>query len=485
MKATRYNPLLMVLKLWHLIRNTSVIFFYVFVVKSEYQSTLYSYLRIGLIVAFVFTVLYIILKWFTEKYQLEEEAIHLYKGVFQKSQRMIPYSKIQDITRHRSLFHRLFMVTSMKLETGIEGQDATVKFEVVSQKEAKEIERHLNIVADDEWMNKTLHFTPAKKDILKASITSFSFLVLIPIIASLYTKMDELFHVEEEAAGILKEVINYGWLVTILLLVLAIVSTIIGVMKTYIKYGNYEIFSDYERIYIKKGVIEESSFSIAKSKVQAIEINQSPVKRLFGLAEVKLTSAGSESEGDDGLAVNSLYPFLPVKRTYEMVSEILPSYEVIEEMNPLPKKSLLLRMVRPSWIWIIATGCLYYFKPTPLNIEEAWGLVSIILLGFILVTRFLGFLNTRYILNKNFIQYKKGILGTSLFISKRDKIIEVNVERNMMQQLLGLATIETINRGKPVKHRVMRDVPVEFAHQFYKWYMGRRNEIKVTLHNVS
>lgn len=47
----------------------------------------------------------------------------------------------------------------------------------------------------------------------------------------------------------------------------------------------------------------------------------------------------------------------------------------------------------------------------------------------------------------------------------------------MMQQFLGLATIETINRGNPVKHTVVKDVPVEFADEFYKWYMGRRNEI--------
>ncbi|MDV2686973.1 PH domain-containing protein, partial [Alkalihalophilus lindianensis] len=104
-------------------------------------------------------------------------------------------------------------------------------------------------------------------------------------------------------------------------------------------------------IYINKGVIDETAFSIAKDKVQAIAIEQSFTKRLFGLAEVKLTSAGSLSLEEDASDINSLYPFLPVRRAYEMVSEILPAYEVTLEMKRLPRKSLWARLLRPSWLW--------------------------------------------------------------------------------------------------------------------------------------
>ena len=109
--------------------------------------------------------------------------------------------------------------------------------------------------------------------------------------------------------------------------------------EAFLKYGNYQISSDHDRIYITKGLIDETAFSIAKEKVQAIEIKQSFMKRLLGLAEVKLTSAGGLSSGEDTLEINSLYPFLPVKRAYEMVSEILPSYEISQKMSPLPIKS--------------------------------------------------------------------------------------------------------------------------------------------------
>jgi putative membrane protein len=57
--------------------------------------------------------------------------------------------------------------------------------------------------------------------------------------------------------------------------------------------------------------------------------------------------------------------------------------------------------------------------------------------------------------------------------------IEVTVIRNLFQKLLGLATIGTINRAKSVQNSGVDDVPLELAQSFYKWYMGRRNEIEI------
>jgi putative membrane protein len=262
-----------------------------------------------------------------------------------------------------------------------------------------------------------------------------------------------------------------------------IASVIFGMVRTFIKYGKYEISSDLERIYITKGVIDETAFSISKERVQAIEIKQTLLKRLLGLAEVKLTSAGQLSSEENKLEINSLYPFLPVKRAYEMISEILPSYEVTQEMRVLPKKSLWVRLLWPSWIWIAATGGLFYFKPKLFNMEGAWWILSALLLTMILVSRLLNFLNTRYLLKDHFIQFKKGILTTTLFVSRRDKVIEVRVNRNIIQRLLGLASIETINRAKPIHFAGVKDVPVELSSTFYKWYMGRRNEVKVVGEN--
>ncbi|USK55400.1 PH domain-containing protein [Cytobacillus solani] len=501
-QAKRYNPLLMLFQLFNLIKNSIFFVVFLFVIKAGSDSAFIKYGKVIFILAFVITFISIIIKWFTTKYAFDNKSFYLYKGIFSKSERSIPFSKIQNINRHTALFHRIFRVTSISFETGIKGENASVKFEVVSRIEADRMEAHLSSTVhvdlpsiqesdanmetfpheeDDSKVNsiRVLHFKLTKKDTLKASFTSFSFLLLIPLIASLYFKINDIFHVEEEAEGVISEILNSWWLVFGIIIFLVIASAAFGIVSTYLKYGKYEISSDFDRIYITKGVINETSFSISKEKVQAIEIKQSTLKRVFGLAEVKLTSAGGLGSEEDKHEINSLYPYLPIRRAYEIVSDILPTYEVTEKMDRLPKKSLWVRLLWPSWIWIITTAVLYYFKPAILNVEKAWWIISACLFVIIGVTRLLDFYNTRYVLNDRFVQFKKGSLTTTLFVSKREKVIEVRVSRNIIQKLLGLASIKTINRAKPVYHAGIEDVPQELANVFYKWYKGRKNEIKL------
>lgn len=502
-KAQRYHPLLLLFHFGTTIKNSFFAFVFLFVIKMGSKSAFTFYSRWALLLILGIISFSQIFKWFTNKYELDEQSFHLYEGFFRKSERTVPFAKIQNISRHTNLFHRMFKLTSISFETGMKGEDATVKFEVISQKEADRIEAHItrpkrdestssSISHDDQILSsemeieienvdseRRIHFRPTIRDIFKASFTSLSFLVLIPFCFKIIDKL----HVEKEAEGMITSIVKSWWIAAMIISIFIIASVIFGMVRTFIKYGKYEISSDFERIYITKGVIDETAFSISKDRVQAIEIKQTLLKRLLGLAEVKLTSAGKLSSEENKLEINSLYPFLPVKRAYEMISEILPSYEVAHEMSVLPKKSLWIRLLWPSWIWIAATGGLFYFKPKLLNMEGAWWILSALLLTMILISRLLNFLNTRYLLKDHFIQFKKGILTTTLFVSRRDKVIEVRVTRNIIQRLLGLASIETINRAKPIHFAGVKDVPVELSNTFYKWYLGRRNEIKVVGEN--
>ena len=493
-QTKRYNPLIVIFDLWSLIKNSFFFVIFLFVLKYGSESAFVKYGRIAFFILFGITILSIILKWFTHKYKLDDVSFHIYKGLFNKSEQTIPFSKIQNVQRRTTFFHRLFGVTSITFETGITQSDTSVKFEVVSRIEADQFEEwvsnsthsepdDIDIIPAEEHqvppkLARTIHFTPTKKDIFKASFTSLSFLVLIPILLSIYFKITEVFKVEEKVEGFFASLMSTWWIGAIIVIVLFLASVLVGILRAFMKYGKYEISSDDSRVYITKGILDESAFSILKNRVQAIEIIQSPMKRILGLAEIKLISAGGVSFGEDNLETNSLYPFLPVKRAYEMIQEILPAYEVTDTMTRLPKNSFWIRMVKPSWFWIIVTIALFYFKPTILNTDKAWWIVSAGLLLYIAILRILDYYNTRYILNGKFIQFKTGSLETSVFVSKRNKIVEVNVSRTKFQKLLGLASIGTINHATPFHHAGVNDIPVEMANTFYTWYSCRVDDVE-------
>ena len=394
----RYHPFIIVMNLWTLLKNTFIIFFF-FLFSFALSSPLYTYGRIAFLILFTLAVIKIILDWFVNKYEIIEESFQIYKGLFIKNERIVPFTKVQNVQRQTSFIHRLFKLTSLTLETGIAGSDGAVEFKVITLKEADRIEDLVNksesetettpeITDDDEYpvvetkLERVIHFTPTKKDVLKASFTSFSFLLLLPIVGSVFSKIEKFEWVEKKAEGVFSRILESSFTTVTIVFLFIIVSVIIGIARTYIKYGKYEIASDDERIYITKGVLHESAFTITKKNVQAIEIDQSTIKRLLGLAEIKLISAGGIGEGV--LEPNSLYPFLPIKRAYEMIHEILPAYEVLQTMERLPKKSLWIRILRPSWFWIFSTLALSYFKPPVLGFGHAWWIISVGLLLIII-----------------------------------------------------------------------------------------------------
>ncbi|MGW8427466.1 PH domain-containing protein [Peribacillus simplex] len=481
--AKRLHAFKIPFEFWKLLKGNAFFIIMLYVLNFGSEKTYMKVLQIGFLVFLIWKVISIILKWYTYKYQIKERTLYITSGFISKSYRTVPLHKVQNVQQRTTLFHKIFSLTSLTFETGMTGDQGTVPFEVISRREAERLEGEyaskqkipvIEVDIPEERIaepthGKTIHFTPTKQDVLKASFTSLSFLALIPILATLYNTLDDFINLEN-AEGFLAKLLDTWWIITIVLAGLICVAVAFGIVSTFVKYGKYEISSDHERIYIKKGVLDESAFSIQKEKVQAVEITQSIIKRLLGLAEVKLVSAGNT--GDEELETNTLYPFLSIERAYGMVEEILPAYKVERSMKPLSKQAFKIRMLRPSFFWILTTLAIYYFKPS------LW-YISLILLVFIYSLRIMDYKNSRYLLNDEFIQFKSGSLETSLFITKRSKVIQIEVERSKLQKLFGLATIETINRSKPVHHTKLQDVTVEYADEVYTWYMGRTKNIQV------
>ncbi|MBK3494661.1 PH domain-containing protein [Viridibacillus sp. YIM B01967] len=481
----RLHPFILAFDLYKLIKGNIIFFVFIFLLNMGSDKWWIQTAK-WLFLAYVVIMLFVnIGKWLTYRYEIKDNAIYIKSGIFLKSEQTVPFLKVQNVQRQTTVFHKIFKVTSLTLETAAVGEESSITFDVISRAEAESLERVVTVTYEQQVINelteaelfeeqlveqepkseKTTHFTPTKRDLVKASFTSLSFLILIPIIF----KLDDIVKFDTFADEV-TDALKWGWaILAIVIIGVLLISIAIGMIHTFIKYGKYEISSDTQKVYIKKGVLDESIFSIRKEKVQAVEISQSLMKRLLGLAEVKLISAGNTTIGE--VETNTLYPFLPVHRAYELISELLPDYQVEESMHKLPGNAFWIRMIRPSYIWLIATAAIWYFKPS------LWW-ISLALLLVIYVSRILDFKNSRYLLNESFIQMKEGGFSTTLFITKRSQVIEVKAERSKLQRYFNVASIETVNRAKPVHHNKLIDVPHEVANEFYRWYMDRKHEIK-------
>ncbi|MGM9921036.1 MAG: PH domain-containing protein, partial [Bhargavaea sp.] len=387
----------------------------------------------------------------------------------------------------------------LTLETGADGEDASVKFPAVTKAEAARIEEALDgyrrermmaaqTVTGAESMEgeaseiqeplpekvRTIHFTPELKDVLKASFLSFSFIALIPVLATVYSNIDDFIDIESRAEGFLSFLTGSGVVLGITIALFAVAAIAFGIIRTYLKYGRYEISSDDERIYIRRGVLTEQSLSVRKKNVQAVQITETPLKRLLGLAEAKLVTVGSFEDNLED--ISSLYPFLRKQRAVELVGELLPDIEVLDRMERLPKAGLTVRMLRFPFIAVIATVALFFWRPDFPFVPD-WPFLAAALFAFTYLLRYFDYRNTRYAIRGPFVQFRKGGLWRETFLSRREKVIEAAVSQSWLQKRFGVATIGTTNRAKPVHVEELKDLPGAAAEQFDRWYTERKPEL--------
>lgn len=142
----RYHPLIMVYQLLQFFKGMFFLFLFFFLIKLDSEEL---YVQIGQIVLIVWSItymIYIFLKWLTWKYTLDDEAFHFYKGIFVRSVQTIPITKIQNTQHHKTLFHRIFGVTSVKFDTGMSGEDSAIRFQIISLHELEQMEAHIEQV---------------------------------------------------------------------------------------------------------------------------------------------------------------------------------------------------------------------------------------------------------------------------------------------------------------------------------------------------
>lgn len=484
----RMHPMTVLVSFIRSLKDVFFIFLILFVINYSSDATWVKIGRILFLIYLIYKTFAVILTWLRTTYVLTDSSVEWKQGVFTRKQQHLPYYRVQNVQIETPFYLGMFSLTKLTLETGAENKEASFTFTVITKEEAERIEqilddykqqevvqekttetRDIEVVTTDYKSNeKTIHFNPTKKDILKASVLSFSYLLLIPILVSFFNSIDDLYDFSNIAKEAYEFLVKSWVLLTTAIIAAICIMVVFGLIQTYLRYGRYEISSDNERIYIRKGVLNEHHFSIRKRNVQAVHIQQSLLKRMLQIAEVKLISTGGVDAEDE---VNSLYPFLPISRAYTIIEELLPGYEVKPIMERLPKKSLITRLCRIPWFWLIATAIIMIFFPE-------WWAVSIILFILTCAARYLNFYFSGFLINGELLQMRTGGISLTTLITTREKIIEFNLMQNFITKPFDLASFEVTNRGKPIHVQSLEEIPMDMAKRAFVWYTDRNPEIE-------
>ncbi|MEA3321425.1 MAG: PH domain-containing protein [Bacillota bacterium] len=477
-EVKRFHPAWIAVEVFALLKNSIAIFLFLFVLKMNSTSEWIVWGRYLFLVGVAWTLIVIVLKWFLYRYEVVGDSFVLKEGVFVKEQRTVSIDKIQNHHSKTTFIHKWFGLTSLTLETGTTVEGSAVHFPVLTVSEKERILSRLLDKAPSEGEvdmykveyggEKRIYFRSNKKDLLKASFTSLSFLAIFPLLTTIYFNLADFFNIEDTAEGAFDYLLLHWWMLIILFVLAMVISVGIGYLQTTIKYGNYEISDDAERIYIKKGVGSTSNFVISKEKVQAVVVEQSLVKRLLGLASVKLISVGEMKTEEQ--ETSSLYPFMPKHEAYLLLETLLSQYPIQEKMERFPIKVLWYKLLVPYYFTIIAAVGLFLFKK-----EWLWAAGAVFAIS--LITRVLDYFFTSYLRQGNTVQIRKGGLTNETFITHYNRIQQVSVEHSWLQRRFGIATMYFQNRANPLHISELNGLSKEEAGEFYNWFKGKRERL--------
>lgn len=470
-KPKRQHPLWMVFQLGETVKDLfiPIIFFAVIHYKNDAL-----WVTIGLIGALLFMCYKVIahfFQWKNNTYILTESHLEVNEGKFIARKRYIGLERIQSYQQQTPFLHRLFHLTSLTLLTGTtSSDDANVKLPMITESDAEIIIAQLQLSVKDGNQTEqitgrekpTIYYEMSPLEIVYFSISSLYFLAIFPILGSVYFKVEEIFQLSEFSRKVFALLTSTWIMIAIVLLFVIVIAILFGIIFTYLRHGNYKVAADEAHIYISKGILTQANFIIPRDKINGVLIERTFPRRLFGIVRVKLVTLGDLLE-EDSMQTDIVFPFLHEKRMQKIMPQLLPEFQIRDEMQRVPQQAMFLNLIQPSYLLVIVTFLIFYFWP------EYW-FVPIAYVFFLIVYRILKTKQTKFVLHHPFIQFQSGVFSTELFITKCQKIDELVLAQSYLERKLGVSSMTITTRGKPIHIALVEHIPTKDAVTLFHWY---------------
>src|SRR5690606_36851908 len=126
--------------------------------------------------------------------------------------------------------------------------------------------------------------------------------------------------------------------------------------------GKYIVSSDHHNIYISKGILNTTNYTIPRNKINGLVIKKTFPRRLFHIVRVELVSLG-DSLSEENVDTDTLFPFISEKRLKNLLNEVIPEYRIAENLHSLPKEAYFVNLIQPSYSLVIVTFFVFFFWP--------------------------------------------------------------------------------------------------------------------------
>ncbi|MBS9334658.1 PH domain-containing protein [Fructobacillus sp. M1-13] len=449
-----------------------------------------------------------------QKYWLTEHELVLTSGIIHKHWRHLPYQKIQNIHRSQWFFLKPFRLEKIAVDSAGHGGERAnqIKLPVIPswltwvlekkhQQPKWPLDQLLEVVEKaqrekrydyDQVMKELAHTTlvfsdyepaqPDEKDGVDSYQSSVSSLFLYAVTApeillQFAVAFGFLFRVDHHGelfSKIFSEMTAFGLLIAIgIVAAFLVVLFIFNIIKTILLYYGFTLKNEGRYLQIHRGFFETRSLSLAKSRIQSLQIEQNLWRRFLKMATVRLRII-TDKNGDDEVAkrLPTLLPLIKEKRVAKTVNSFLPDL--------LPKERVVIRskgyyqsliMARnASCLLLIPLAVLLYFVDNPFSF--------LFVLLVLLVAFAAGFYKGRVTGVTQVLDGQVLVLQTARFFTKKTNYIPIKAIQSLsLRQSLWLSirnkrahVTVLVRSDNGISAIETRYLPLHEAHMIYQSY---------------
>lgn len=431
-----------------------------------------------LVIVLLITIINGLVKWWTFTYWFEDSELRVEYGLFVKKKRYIPFDRIQNLNYKEGIFHRIFKLVQVQVETaGSKSGKPEAELTAVTRTAADEIEIQMKrakqqdsienefteVVEEQEPASTILHKMKVPELLLLATTSSGIGVVLAGVFAvfSQFAEFIPFDAIYEEVAFLME----YSYIVAMILIALALLTAwVISVGITFLNYFNFTVIKQQDQLIITRGLIEKKRVTIPLNRVQAIKLVENPFQQILGLASVAVESAGGGFSGENDKKI-ILFPLIAKKEAIAPLAKLFPEYNfhVVQPIQP-PKKAQPF-FYRIDFVWLVPLIGLisYFFYP--------YGLLSLLLVIPIIFLGRWQFKTTGYTLEGQQITIVSRIISRVTFFAMKKRVQVTQGSQTYFQKRrqVGSAKIVVMS-GMTGASATIRHIEQQEVEKILSWY---------------
>jgi putative membrane protein len=416
----------------------------VFLASRGFDPGTIALVLFGALVVAVFAAFWGFLSWRATTFEVAGGVFRLRWGVVQKNERTIPLDHVQSVDMVQGIIQRLFGVVEVRIETaggGASEPDASLA--ALDRADAEALRREIEgsrrePVETEDDTGPTILRRLGTRDLLLAGATSGQIGVALSLIAVASQLFDDVF--SKSFAQRLLETFAPRSVTTALLyvLILGLVAWLLAIGGTVLAYAGFTLSREGDFLYIRRGLLERREATIPLGRIQAVRIVEGLLRQPFGLASLRVESAGY---GEDAGVSTTLFPLLPRKEVHRLLLDAAPEFAVAPPLNSLPRRALRRYVFRSTvpFLFLISAATLLSSLVFDL---AAWVFAALLLLLPAALYGRLRYRDAGWALEEDRLVVRSRFLSRTTAIAPRRRLQSRATVRSPFQRRVRLATFQ-------------------------------------------